>query len=154
MSDGSYLWLGTGGGRVHIFSVADNVQDPQTKIQHLAKQIQLSQQPTQQRRAYKTGGLLSKAVAEGLASAESPEPVDESDGGEGGEGEARARTPGSRYYDNRRRTKFGKTLRRDVRGETSSDKRREPAIFRLVFEASNQVIPSKNDPVRVLVPLR
>ena len=151
MSDGSYIWLGTGGGRVHIFSVAANVQDPQTKIQQLAKQMQQSQQPTQQRRAYKTGGLLSKVVAEELASTDTPKPVDEIDGSEGGEGEA---GPESRYYDNRRKTKFGKTLRRDIRGETSSDKRREPAIFRLVFEASNQVIPSKNDPVRVLIPLR
>ena len=151
MSDRSYLWLGTGGGRVHIFSVAANVQDPQTKIQQLAKQMQQSQQPTQQRRAYKTGGLLSKVVAEELASADPPKPVDEIDGSEGGEGEAR---PGSTYYDNRRKTTFGKTLRRDIRGETSSDKRREPAIFQLVFEASNQVIPSKNDPVRVLIPLR
>ena len=154
MSDGSYLWLGTGGGRVHIFSVAANVEDPHTKIQHLAEQIQQSQQPTQQRRAYKTGGLLSKVVADGLANEESPEPVDEIDGGEAGDGEVRVRAPRSRYYDNRRKTTFGKTLRRDVRGETSSDKRREPAIFQLVFEASNQVIPSKNDPVRVLVPLR
>ena len=152
MCNSSYLWLGTGSGGVHIFSVVANVEDPLAKIQQLAKQSQESQEPSQQRKSYKSGGLLSKVVAEELTSLEPAEPIIETEAA-ASEDDAKFKARGGKYYERRRKTKFGRTLRHEFRGESSSEKRREPSIFQLVFEASNQVVPSKNESVRVLLPL-
>jgi len=153
MCDGSYLWLGTGSGAVHIFSVVANVKDPLAKIQQLAKQSQESKEPSHQRRAQKSGGLLSKVVAEELTSLEPGEANNETDAGVS-EDDPKFKAREAKYYERRRKTKFGRTLRHEFRGESSSEKRREPSVFQLVFEASNQVVPSKNESVRVLLPLK
>ena len=57
------------------------------------------------------------------------------------------------YYDKRRKTTFGQTLRRDLRGESTTEKK-VPRIFKLVLESSSQLVDAPNEAVRVILPLR
>lgn len=131
----NYLWLGAGNGTVHIFSIAANVPNPRQRIRQMVKQSSEAREPTDQPQAHQSGGLLSKATVDGTSST-----VKE-----------RQFKPTSRtdYYNKRRKTTFGQTLRRDIRGEST----KVPRIFKLILEKSNRVVESPNEAVRVILPL-
>lgn len=150
MASNKHLWVGTGSGCVLIFSVTAAVSNPRAKIFQLVKQSSELREPDTEARAPQSGGLLTN-MAEELAS---PDVNTRSRILERQPPDQEADTP-RRFqsresnYDKRRKTHFGRTLRKDVRRE----KGREPSVYRLVLESSKQLVESTNEAVRVILPL-
>lgn len=152
------MWVGTGGGRVLIFTYAPNVPDTQEAIHSLARGRVAESETTPTSEAGGGGGLLTdvveSAAKEGPFTPEEEKWVDI----EGPTPRSPAHTvpgptPSPRQYKHRRRTQFGKTLRKKIYHK--SHKRKDvPDIYRLELLHCSDVITATNDPVRVLVPCR
>ena len=151
MTEDNLVWVGSGSGGAHIFSIAANVSNPRMRIGQLAKKTSGSSVRHGYRRAVKTGGLLTGSLVQGTEEEDSS-PVVERKGGE----RYKPRKDQDNYYDKRRKTAFGHTLRKDFRGERSKEKEagKELDVYKLVHEASNQLVQTKNEAVRVILPLR
>ncbi len=151
MTSSDHVWVGTGSGNVHIFSVESNVLNPAATILQLAQRQsrELAVAHGGVRRAVNTGGLLT-----GEAGTEEGEGEREDEERQATAAERRYKTR-NQYYDKRRKTQFGRTLRREKRSENSTEKaKKEPAVYKLVHQASNQLVQTKNEAVRVILPLR
>ena len=152
MASGDYLWLGTGSGTVFIFSVHRATAEPEQLIQQVAQansksnaEVLVEEEAEQKGLLSDQGGLVQERLEEGE--------VKES----AGSGVAREPTsrPGRRLkertdYYQQRRTAFGRTLR----GPSVNKGRKQPAIFRLVYNAEHQLAEGGNDSVKVILPLR
>ena len=154
MMDDSKLWVGTGGGRVLVFTYAPNVADAQEAIRSLATQKrQALDRETSTSPPPNSGdgrGLLSSVVVvSGAAPAHTPDQekwveINMKD-------HASSSSPAPDRYK-KRRTQFGKTLRNK---NYHKQKRRDlPDVYHLKFLHCSDVITADNDSVRVILPFR
>ncbi len=150
---GDKLWVGTGGGRVLILSYAPNVPDVEESIRVLAKHKSASDaEITASTRSVDAGGLLTPtADTDQSAPPSATTPDNEKWVHLEGEGSSHSPAPSGRtYYQKRRRTQFGKTLR----NKTQKQKQSQDDIYALSFLSCSDVVTAANESVRVLIPLR
>ena len=128
-----------------------NIADTKEAIHSLAKHKKIADtETTPSSNPADSGGLLTSVVVGGAKDAATSPPDDEKwvDIAE----EISAHKVPGYYYQKRRRTQFGKTLRNKSH---KHHKRKDlPDIYRLDFLTCSSVIPSANDSVRVLVSCR
>ena len=133
--------MGTGGGRVAIFSCLPNVENTEEMILKLLKRIKASKEETTPTTEHSNGGLLSQEV-ENKKSDERQAALDN----------GTSDSPIPSHYQRRRKTQFGKTLR----NKTVKDRPREllPDVYRLEYEHCSHVVTASNESVRVMLSVR
>ena len=154
MASRGYLWLGTGSGKVLIFSICRATAKPEEEIQKMAEAtskalgtVQDEEEDEGEEEEARSKGLWSGSgglLKEGLSAPE----------GWGKEPDSQAAseppsTPGPVNWK-KRKTVFGHTLR----GSSMNRGNRRPAVFQLVYKTTHQLADVKNESVRVLLPLR
>lgn len=152
MVAGGHVWLGTGAGTVAIFSVEVGVADPVAAIAELARRAAEVKAVSchQQWRASMAGAGLVRAAEQ--LSEERDEQVEETEEEKSG--------PKSRYHPQersqefRRKTQFGRTLRRDRNRSMLARRQSEQMIYQLKLAANRQVVSQSTEAVRVLLPLK
>ena len=141
MAEGDHLWIGTGCGAVHIFSVHTSVSNPSARIRQLAKQGH--GKSSDQDANSDSGGLLGQVVGDEQTDIEksSQAPV-------GGDDTPELSRP-ARYYESRRKTRFGRTLHRERPSRSNLT-----SVYKLSVETSQQTVTAKNESVRIILPIR
>lgn len=152
MVAGGHVWLGTGAGTVAIFSVEAGVEDPAAAITELARragEVKAISQRRQWRASMAGAGLVHTAEQLGEGPGEGP----------GEETEEEKSEPKPHYHSQersqefRRKTQFGRTLRRD-KNRSLPRRQSEQMVYQLKFAANRQVVSQNTEAVRVLLPLR
>ena len=156
MMAGDKLWLGTGGGRVLVFTYATNVPDTEEAIRNLVKHKKMADsETTPTAKSPDGGGLLTNVSVEGKEAGATPEEEKWVNISDPNSTPSPALSPDSAipsHYDKRRRNQFGRTLRNKVHKHY---KRQDcPDIYHLEFVLCSDIITSDNDSVRVLVAFR
>ena len=144
MTSGDQVWLGTGGGRVLVFSYALNVPNLGEAIEKLTRQKASATEATP---TSDGGGLLS---TDQKGTAETPEGdkwVEVSE-----ESHTPVSTSPSSRYARRRKTQFGKTLRN--RSHKGHQRVGVPDVYRLKYCVCGDMISGASDSVRVLLPYK
>lgn len=151
MVAGGHVWLGTGAGTVAIFSVEVGVADPAAAVAELARragEVKAISRRQQWSSSMAGAGLVH--TAEQLRG-ELEEPAEETD--------EEKSEPKPRYHSQersqefRRKTQFGRTLRRD-KNRSLPRRQSEQMVYQLKFAASKQVVSQSTEAVRVLLPLK
>lgn len=138
MADGNHLWLGNGCGTIHVFSVHANVSNPDARIHQLAKQ---GHGKTDEDVRTKSGGLLGQVEGDEQTDALEPsKTVTAQDTPE--------LSRPSRYYETRRKTRFGRTLRRERPSKTNLT-----SVYKMSVETTRQIVTAKNESVRIILPV-
>ena len=148
MASRDYLWLGTGIGKVFIFSVCRTTAEPEEVIQKMAEAtskalgtVQEEEEKAKPKGLWSgSGGLLKEGLSDPEGWGKEPNSHTSSEP---------PPKPGKTNWQ-QRRTVFGHTLR----GSPASRGNRRPAAFQLVYKTAHQLAEEKNEPVRVLLPLR
>ena len=151
MVAGGNVWLGTGAGTVAIFSVEVGVADPTAAIAELARRagdVKAISRRQQWRASMAGAGLVHTAEPLGE---ELEKPAEETD--------EEKSEPKPHYHSHersqefRRKTQFGRTLRRD-KNRSLPRRQSEQMVYQLKFAANQQVVSQSTEAVRVLLPLK
>lgn len=146
MVDDDHLWLGNGCGIISIFSIQANVSNPGTHIQQLAKKGR--GRSSDKDANMDSGALLSQPVEGELSDSVEVIHTSELDLPVEGSNTPEVSRP-NRYYDRRRKTRFGHTLR----GEKPTRSNVLSSVYKLSFEASRLIGSARNESVRIILPI-
>lgn len=146
------LWVGTGGGRVLVFSYDhDPVLNMSEAIQALVSRRKDTKEGDTPSLESMDGGLLCSTVVVRSKEEGEPKALQEE-----GWVNLEVRGPVSvdvpEKYKRRRKTQFGKTLRN--KSYKRSKSKELPDIYNLKLETCSDTITAPNESVRVLLPLR
>ena len=144
MIDEDKVWVGTGGGRVFIFSYSLNVPNMEEAIHNLISSRTATTE-SKTTPSSSDGGLLVTVSTERKESTEIPEEeqwVEVED--------KKSSLPS--HYEKRRKTAFGKTLRN--KSKQLNRCQDLPDVYQLKMEFCSDIITAPNDSVRVLLPLQ
>ena len=143
------LWVGTGGGRVLIFSYEHNPEvDMDAALDALVHRRKEIREKTLQNLESMEGGLLGSTVV-GKAK-EGVESKNESLVTEKREAKESILEP---YQRRQKKNRFGRTLRNN-RMHKQSKCKEQPDIFTLTLDNCSSTLTGPNDSVRILLPLQ
>ena len=141
-----HLWVGTGGGRVLIFSYRQNPEvTMETALKVLVQKRKEVRETSLQNLESQEGGLLGNSMTTKVKDSG----VESKRRGTESESKKEAAEP----FHKRQKTRFGRTLRNNKALKQSKSKE-QPDLYSLTLEKCSDHLTGPNDSVRILLPLQ